>query len=79
MMLYVARYRLLSSAAGRGALALLLLFGAAACDTTATTDQAASFVLNTRGEPVLANSPPGIELTLGSKQVLQAGAPSGLE
>jgi hypothetical protein len=79
MMLNNPQYRPLSSAAGRGALAFLLLFSAAACDTTAATDDAAPVVVDTRGDPVLANSPPGIEVTLGNKQVLQAGTPSGPE
>ena len=68
------------SAGGRGALALWLLLGAAACDTTTTPiDGDAPFVLATGGNPVQANSPPGIEVTLGSKRVLQAGEPSGLD
>jgi hypothetical protein len=74
------RYRPLFSPIGRGALALSLLLCAAACDATyPATDDAARFVLNTRGEPVRANSPPGIEVTLGNKLVLQAGAPGGLD
>ena len=32
-----------------------------------------------RGDPVRANSPPGIEVTLGSKRVLQAGEPTTLD
>jgi hypothetical protein len=59
--------------AGRAALVLWLVLSAAACDTTAATEDAAPFVLTTRGDPVLASSPPGVEVTLGSKQVLQAG------
>ena len=39
-------------------------------------DGGAPFVLTGRGEPVRANSPPGMEVTLGSKRVLQAGEPS---
>jgi hypothetical protein len=67
-------------AASRGALALGLLLCAAACDTTyPATDGGAPFVLATHGDPVRANSPPGIEVTLGNKLVLQAGAPSGLD
>ena len=42
-------------------------------------DGDAPFVLATGGDPVQANSPPGIEVTLGSKRVLQAGEPSGLD
>jgi hypothetical protein len=64
------------AAAGPAALALGLLLSAAACDTTAATEDV-PFVLTTRGDPVLASSPPGIEVTLGSKRVLQASeAPS---
>jgi hypothetical protein len=67
-------------AASRAALALGLLLCAAACDTTyPATDRGAPFVLATHGDPVRANSPPGIEVTLGNKLVLQAGAPSGLD
>ena len=74
------RDRTLFGAAGRGALALCLLLGAAACDTTRTPmDGDAPFVLATGGDPVQANSPPGIEVTVGSKRVLQAGEPSGLD
>jgi hypothetical protein len=80
MMLNSGQYRSLSSAAGRGALALGLLMSAAACDTTyPATDGDAPFVLTTRGDPARANSPPGVEVTLGNKLVLQAGAPSGLD
>jgi hypothetical protein len=39
----------------------------------------APFVLATRGEPVRASSPPGVEVTLGSKRVLPSGAPSRLD
>jgi hypothetical protein len=64
-----------SPAAGRAALALWLVLSAAACDTAAATEDPAPFVLSTRGDPVLASSPPGIEVTLGSKRVLQAAEP----
>jgi hypothetical protein len=64
---------------GRGALGLWLLLGAAACDTTTTIDHGAPFVLSARGNPVRADSPPGIEVTLGNKLVLQAGASAELE
>jgi hypothetical protein len=71
--------RFVFRAASRGALALGLLL-CAACDTTyQATDGGASFVLSTDGAPVRANSPPGIEVTLGNRRVLQAGAPSDLD
>jgi hypothetical protein len=73
------RERPLFRVVGRGALGLWLLLGAAACDTTTTTDHGAAFVLTARGDPVRANSPPGIEVTLGNKLVLQAGAPAELQ
>jgi hypothetical protein len=73
------RYRPLFSPVGRGALALSLLLGAAGCDTTTAMDGGAPFVLAQRGDPVRANSPPGIEVTLGSKRVLQAGEPTTLD
>jgi hypothetical protein len=74
------QYRPLADAAGRGALALWLLLSVAGCDTTTiASDGGAPFVLNGRGDPVRANSPPGMELTLGGKRVLQAGGPSGLD
>jgi hypothetical protein len=67
-------------AAARGALALWLVLNAAACDTTTTaTDAGSPFLLTTRGDPVRAYSPPGIEVTLGSKRVLPAGEPSPLD
>jgi phosphate-selective porin len=66
-----------SPATWRAALALWLVLSAAACDTTAATEDPAPFVLSTRGDPVLASSPPGIEVTLGSKRVLQASAAPG--
>ena len=66
-------------AAGRAALALLVLLSAAACDTATTgTDGGAPFLLTTRGDPVRASSPPGVEVTLGSKRVLPLGEPSAL-
>ncbi len=69
-----------SRAASRGALALGLLLSVAACDTTyPATDGAAPFVLTTNGDPLRANSPPGIEVTLGNKLVLPAGAPRHLD
>ena len=72
--------RPLSRAAGRAALVLWLLLSAAACETATTaTDAAAPFVLTTRGDPVRANSPPGVEVALGSKRVLPTGEPSPLE
>jgi hypothetical protein len=39
-------------------------------------DGGAPFVLSGRGDPVRASSPPGVEVTLGSKRVLQAGEPT---
>lgn len=72
--------RPLSGPAGRAALALSLLLSAAACETTSTAAEAgAPFVLTTRGDPVRANSPPGVEVTLGSKRVLPTGQPSRLD
>jgi hypothetical protein len=65
--------------AGRGALALWLLLSAAGCDTTTAMDGGAPFVLATGGAPVRANSPPGIEVSLGNKLVLQAGEPTTLD
>jgi hypothetical protein len=80
MMRYSRGNRPLFRAASRGALALGLLVSAAACDTTyPATDAGTPFVLSGRGDPVRANSPPGIEVTLGNKLVLQAGAPSELD
>jgi hypothetical protein len=80
MMRYSRGNRPLFRAASRGALALGVLMSAAACDTTyPATDAGAPFVLTTSGNPARANSPPGIEVTLGNKLVLQAGAPSGLD
>ena len=74
------QHRPSSEAAGLGALVLWLLLSVAGCDTTDTAmDGGAPFVLTGRGEPVRANSPPGMEVTLGSKRVLQAGEPSGLD
>jgi hypothetical protein len=64
--------------AGRGALALSLLLSAAACHST-TKDGGAPYVLTAYGDPVRADSPPGIEVTLGGKRVLQAGEPSALD
>jgi hypothetical protein len=62
--------------AGRGALAFWLLLNAAACDTTTmAADGGSPFLLTTRGDPVRAYSPPGVEVTLGSKRVLPAGEP----
>jgi hypothetical protein len=76
----IPRDRPLSGAGGRGALVLGLLLCAAACDTTTpATYGGAPVVLTGRGEPVRANSPPGIEVTLGSKRVLQAGEPNPLD
>ena len=72
--------RPLSRAAGRAALALWLLLSTAACETATTaTDAAAPFVFTTRGDPVRANSPPGVEVTLGAKRVLPIGEPSRLD
>ena len=72
--------RPLSRVAGRAALALWLLLSAAACGTTTTAmDADAPFVLTTRGDPVRASSPPGVEVTLGSKRVLPTGEPSRLD
>jgi hypothetical protein len=42
-------------------------------------DGGAPFVLATGGAPVRANSPPGIEVSLGNKLVLQAGEPTTLD
>jgi hypothetical protein len=73
-------HRPLSEAAGHGALALWLLLSLAGCDTMDTAINGGTlFVLTGRGDPVRANSPPGMEVTLGSKRVLQAGEPSGLD
>ena len=73
------QHRPLSEAAGHGALALWLVLSLAGCDTTDTVmNGGAPSVLTGRGKPVRANSPPGMEVTLGSKRVLQAGEPSGL-
>jgi hypothetical protein len=72
--------RSLPRAAGRAALGLWLLLSAAACGTATTaTDAGAPFVLTTRGDPVRANSPPGVEVTLGSKRVLPTGESSPLD
>jgi hypothetical protein len=72
--------RQLSRAAGRAALVLWLLLSAAACETATTaTEPAARFVLTTRGDPVRANSPPGVEVTLGSKRVLPTGESTPLD
>jgi hypothetical protein len=74
-------HRPLSRAAGCVALALWLILGTAACATAPTTaaDPGAPFVLTTSGDPVRASSPPGVEVTLGSKRVLPAGEPSRLD
>ena len=71
--------RPLWTAAGRAALVLSLLLCAAGCETPPATDAAAPFVLTTRGDPVRADSPPGVEVTLGSKRVLPTGEPSRLD
>ena len=69
------------TAAGRAAAGTVLLValtsGLAGCDTTLAPD-AAPFVLSTSGDPVRASSPPGIEVTLGAKRVLQADEPAAL-
>jgi hypothetical protein len=77
----ILRDRPLSRAAGRVAPALWFILGTAGCATAPTTaaDPAAPFVLTTRGDPVRASSPPGVEVTLGSKRVLPAGEPSRLD
>jgi hypothetical protein len=73
------RYPSLFRPIGLGALGLWLLLGAAGCDTTTAMDGGAPFVLSGRGDPVRASSPPGVEVTLGSKRVLQAGEPTTLD
>jgi hypothetical protein len=74
------RDRPLSRAAGCVALVLWLLLSAAACEmTTTATDAGAPFLLTTRGDPVRASSPPGVEVTLGAKRVLPPGEPSRLD
>ncbi len=56
-------------------LALPLILGTAGCETapTAAAGLGAPIVRTTRGDPVRANSPPGVEVTLGCKQVLPTG------
>jgi hypothetical protein len=59
-------------------LALWLTQGAAACATApaAPANPGAPFVLTTRGDPVRATPPPGVEVTLGAKRVLSTVEPS---
>jgi hypothetical protein len=73
--------RPLARAAGRLALVLWPILGTARCEAAPTAEAApdAPFVLTTRGEPVRASSPPGVEVTLGAKRVLPAEAPSRLD
>ena len=52
-------------------LALWLILGLAACDTT-PAGTASPFVLTTRGDFVRSNAPPRVEVTLGSKLVRPA-------
>jgi hypothetical protein len=73
--------RPLARAAGRRALVFWLILGTAGCEAAPTpaADPGAPFLLTTRGEPVRASSPPGVEVTLGAKRVLPTGEPSGLD
>lgn len=67
-------------AAARTVLLVALASALAGCDTTLTVaaGDAAPFVLSTSGEPVRASSPPGVEVTLGARRVLQADEPAAL-
>lgn len=65
-----------SRAAGRGAISLWLVLGLAACATTPAAGPGAPFVLTARGDAVQANSPPGVEVTLGAKRVRQVNEPA---
>jgi hypothetical protein len=67
-----------ATAAARTALIACILLGVAACDTTLAGD-GWPFVLTTRGDEVQANSPPGVEVTLGAKRVRQADEPPALD
>jgi hypothetical protein len=77
----VSRDRPLARAAGYVALVLWLILGMAGCEAAPTAEAApgAPFVLTTRGEPVRASSPTGVEVTLGAKRVLPTGEPSRLD
>jgi|Tabmets5t2r1_1033131.scaffolds.fasta_scaffold319556_2 hypothetical protein len=59
-------------------LALWLTQAAAACAIApaAPANLGAPFVLTTRGDPVRATPPPGVEVTLGAKRVLSTVEPS---
>jgi hypothetical protein len=75
------QHRSRSAAARSSALALPLILGTAACATPPTIPAAlaAPFVLSAGGDPVRADSPPGVEVTLGGKRVLPAEDPSQLD
>jgi hypothetical protein len=59
-------------------LPIALALGLAGCNTTqpVAAGAATPFVLSTDGDPLRASSPPGVEVTLGSKRVLQTDEPA---
>jgi hypothetical protein len=53
-----------------------LVTGLAACQSApGPAVDPAPFVLTTRGDEVLSQAPPGVEVTLGSKRLRPAGQP----
>jgi hypothetical protein len=57
-------------------LVLGLVIGLAACQTApGPVVDPAPFVRTTRGDDVLSQAPPGVEVTLGSKRLRPAGEP----
>ena len=67
--------RLLSRGTGGIVLALWLVLATAACEMASTTAAGLNpaILRTTRGGPVRANSPPGVEVTLGGSRVLPTG------
>ena len=63
-------------AAGRGAVALWLIIGLAACGAAPAGD-GSPFVLTTSGDFVQSTAPREVEVTLGSKLIRPAGKPDG--
>jgi hypothetical protein len=57
------------------ALVLGLGIGLAACQTAGPAVDPAPFVRTSRGDDVLSQAPPGIEVTLGAKRLRPAGMP----
>ncbi|MGH6902376.1 MAG: hypothetical protein ACREIR_06510 [Geminicoccaceae bacterium] len=57
------------------AFVLGLVIGLAACETAGPAVDPAPFVRTTRGDDVLSQAPPGVEVTLGAKRLRPAGAP----